>query len=1228
MNSWSNYVGQDIAGRYRLESLLGVGSFGPVYAARDGKTRQAVMLRLLPAELGGNSAFDVTVLTGFRHPQAVAVSEVGVFEETRYVVLSRAVGQRIQVRDPWPVERVLDFVRQVSAPLIAFHKQYDLQHLHLHPGNVFVAEASGKPHFQVADLGLASQVGAGPLILSAIRERRTTPEFLSPEQLQGNVPSSQSDVYAFGAMVFQLFSGLPPFPYSGESLSAYALHVAKTPPPRFRDVSDQLNIDSYLESIILRCLAKKPEGRPGSIQEFVESYEMAYRDFQTRTLSGLKLSQLDESRPNEFRETNPSSSPVGQVPPKPSLPPSPPSPVSLPPKPADPTALPASDMFPSTLLPPVRNDEIPYRALPHGTDTQVALPRGSGVSSAVLHESQAILQMISPQLSPWSGMGGTASKPDAPKSQPGADVLPANSEPSRPAAPPLEDRVAHEQPMGTLLSNDSPSASISHVSEPSRREASSAPPSATFQRPRESERDQFPSVNSRGSGSRTPVDSSQTMSPSFEPLPETPSVFGSQADSNLTMQMQKDWLRSQLPAAATPSIAPNSQTPVRFESKASGLPKVVLLLAVAILVAVGSALFYGRVVAQRIDNVVTKCVAKQDFKQAKTVLKQTHPLARVWLNPDEKIQQLLTNGLVRVGELRKERNIAEAVLLTGQLDVAFALKSQSDSEESPKLAEEPLKDVEEPRRIRQKLALELQNDVLSLASDKRLDDAWAKLNGEVETKFRKVAKMLFAEKILSAENSDFDVKAVKREILLKGFELAKQHTAEGEHEDAFKVLETWHKRLGTDDAIEPPDKERLKVKRCEARVRMTLLAANEASRPGLGRFRDAIEMLDKLLGELDRDSCTQHRPAVLLERGQIKLAEAQTKSDFVTETTKRFEDSRKDFDDALSALGQQPTDTSDLPTKSDVLQARSAMRLARGMWHKSRDSKDDRPTQPLLEAVRDFKAALADVPNLVEAQRHLKEIRESAQSSALEAFASAQATKSPTEADQFYCEAIRRLTLVIDGSLSQEDDGMARSARLLRGLASSSFKSPDYENGIADLSQAVIGVPESQLAEVSEHLAADFDAEQRIHWGRRWIAVARGRLAWLVATCDQAELREQAKSKIRPVDLALLAVQSLEDLVLDVERGVLKVEDNNATMLLIDRGEAWKSHVVALMDAGDFESAIKRILIAQSKLEPKDKVWKADLSAILEQLQVGFAQKDLPFRIKSPIGPVRPCRQE
>lgn len=1099
MNSWSNYVGQDIAGRYRLESLLGVGSFGPVYVAQDGKTRQAVMLRLLSAELGGNSAFDATVLTDFRHPQAVAVSDVGGFEETRYVVMPRAVGQQIQVRASWPAERVLDFVRQVSAPLIAFHKHYDLQHLHLHPGNVFVDESSGKPQFQVADLGLASQVGAGALILAAIRERRSTPEFLSPEQLQGKVPSSQSDVYAFGAMVFQLLSGSPPFPYSGESLAAYALHVAKTPSPRFRDVSDQLNIDSYLESIILRCLSKSPDGRPGSIKEFVESYEMAYRDFQTRTLSGLKLSDLEELQRDDFGSANPPAPKVSQTPPKAALPPSVPAPTSPPKQPSAATALPASDMFPSTLPPPARNDKIPYNALPHGTDTYVAPPKGSGASRAMLDESQAILQTVNPKLSLWSGMGDEPSKPAAPSSPPHTAVPPANTEPPRPAAPPPENRSAREQSTGTLLSNASEPAFASRVAEPPRRETVPAPPPATDQRPREPERDQSPSVNSRAVGPRTPIGSDQTMSPTSQPQAQpqaqAPADFGGHNESNLTMQMQQDWLRSQLPAAAPSSIAPAAPPKARFKSKTSGPPKVVLVLVVALLLAAGCTLFYGRVIAQRVRKEAAAYVAKKDFKKAKTAIQKIHPLTRVWLNRVEELQQLLTSGLERVAELRKEQKVAEAITLTGQLDLAFSPKSPKDteeplkdSEESPKDSEVPLKDAEEPRRIRQELAQELRKEALGLASQKDLKGALAKLEDEVETAFQTVAKVL-------SESSDFNVNAAKVEIFRKVFDLAKQHSAEEQHAEAFKVLETWYKRLGTDDAIEPNDKVKLKEWLCEARVRKTSHEAKEEARPGRERFHAAIEMLDELLQKhLVDESCAQHRSAVVLARGQIQLAWAKTKSDSVTETTRRFENSRKDFDEALSALGQQPTDTLVPPTKSEVLQARSAMRLARGLWHESLVS-TDKPTQPLLEAVRDFKAALADAPNLLEAQNHLKAIREKALPDAREAFGSAQTTKNQTEADQLYCESIRQLTLVIEGSLSPEDDGMARSARLLRGLASSTLKSLDYENGIADLSQAVIEVTESQFAEVGEHLAADFDAEQRHHWGRRWVAVARSKLA-------------------------------------------------------------------------------------------------------------------------------------
>lgn len=1201
MNSWSNYVGQEIAGRYRLESLTGVGSFGAVYAAVDTKAHHAVMLRLLPAEMVGPATFDATVLTDFRHPQAVAVSDVGGFQDSRFLVMPRVAGARIQVRDPWPVERVLEFVRQVSAPLIAFQKLHDLQHLHLHPGNVFVEESAGKPRYQVADLGLASQVGAGPLILEAIRERRTTPEFLSPEQLQGNVPSLQSDVYAVGAMLFQLLSGLPPFPYSGESLSSYALHVAKTPPPRFRDVNDQLNIDPYIESIILRCLSKSPEARPGSIQEFVDAYEMAYRDFQTRTLSGLKLSELD-ALPAELPVATPAT---------PIKPTSPPVRVPAP--------LPASDMLPDARQLPARNEQIPYRALPHGTDTMVEMPRGQMASRAVLQESQAILQTVNPQLSPWSGMGGESPKPSAPSQPPRPPAgrsMPENSPPPQPPA----EKISSQEPSMGMLGTMSPNVLQEppvNAGAPQRREVFPSPSPEAFQPPREPEwgrssSGSVPIADARVSRGDDRRHADQTMSPASESVLETPSDFGGRNDANLTMQMQQDWLRSQGLATAYKPVANAPTAPMRQNVKRLGPPNAVLILLAAIVVAVSGLGLYGYMAKERVHKQVEEFVTKDQYNEAKDALRMAHPLVGIWINRDDAIEQLLTDGLKQVEQRRESKDLAAAVKLTGELEAAFA--------------KEDMKQADQPKKIRQELATVLRDQVLELAGSEQLKLALEKAETSDEADaFRKVAN----HKKLPDSSSDFDVVEVKRAIFRKVFVLADKHTENGNQASAFKVLDAWRQKLFTDDHILLEDREKLKERHCEARVLKTLDDAREEARPERARFVEALGMLDNLLRELGTGSCSRRRPAILHAQGQLRLAWAETKVGTESEIGKRFEDSLTDLTEAIEELEKQPAEVSASripPTKTEVLKTRAAVSLARGLWNESRTSVD-KPTQPIRDAIRDFKAALVDAPKLEEAQHRLQVIRETAQPVALEVFGTAQTTKSPAEADRLYCDAIRQLTLVIEGSVSQEDDGMARSARLLRGLARSSLQAPDYENGIEDLSLAVTDVSESQLADVSEHLAADLNSDQRIHRAKHWFAVARARLAWLAATCDQSDLREKTASKIRPVELAQRAAQALEDLINDVDRGSVKFEDKGLS-LAKDCSEAWKAHVVALMNSGEFEEARLRINRAQSYLVSKDEVWKADRWAFLEHLRKDFVQKERPYRVKPPTGAIGQCSRE
>lgn len=1200
MNSWSNYVGQEIAGRYRLESLLGVGSFGPVYAAVDGKARQAVMLRLLSAELSGNSSFDVTVLTDFRHPHAVAVSDVGGFHESRFLVMSRATGVRIQVRDPWPVERVLEFVRQVSAPLIAFQKRYDLQHLHLHPGNIFMEESAGKLRFQVADLGLASQVGAGPLILEAIRERRTTPEFLSPEQLQGNVPSLQSDVYAFGAMLFQLLSGLPPFPYSGESLSSYALHVAKTPPPRFRDVNDRLNIDPYLESIILRCLSKSPEARPGSIQEFVEAYEMAYRDFQTRTLSGLKLSELD-ALPAELPVADPAT-PI--------------KPTSLPVR--VPAPLPASDMLPDARQLPVRNEQIPYRALPHGTDTMVEMSSGQMASRAVLQESQAILQTVNPQLSPWSGMGGESPRPSAPSQSPQPPADRSIQETPRPPQPLTEKIPSQEPSMGMLgtmspsVSQDSPTSPVA----PPPREVLPSPSPREFQQAREPEwgRSSSGSMSSDDSRVSRGVDqhrADKTMSPISEPILETPSDFGGHNDSNLTMQMQQDWLRSQ-GLATTYKPVPNAPvTPNRQSVKRLGPPKPVLVLLVAIVVSVSGLGLYGYMAKERVRKQVEEFVTKGQYLEAKDALRMAHPLVGIWMNRDDAIEQLLTDGLQQVEQRRESKDLATAVKLTGDLESAFA--------------KEPMKRADQPKKIRQELATVLRDQVLELAGTEQLKLALEKAESSDEADaFKKVAKKT------QTSNSDFDVVEVKRAIFRKVFVLADKHSENGQQGSAFKVLDAWRQKLNTDDDILSEDKEKLRERHCEARVLKTLDEAGEEARPGRARFLEAEGMLDSLLRELGTGSCSRRRPAILHARGQLRLSWAETKVGSESEVGKRFDDSLKDLTEAIEELEKQSADVSVSripPTKTEVLKTRAAGLLARGLWNESRTSVD-KPTQPIRDAIRDFQAALVDAPKLEEAQHRLQVIRETAQAAADEAFQLARMESSQAKADNHYCDADRQFTLVIEATLPGKDNTLGEYARLLRGLVRSSFKEPDYSNAIADLAQATLPLTERRLIEVGEKLMPETDAQTREFQLRYLVAVSRSRLAWLVATCRHDDIRNEAKNHVDANEQAQRAQATLMEMIVENESGRLKLNDELLDKLRKDACYARKALAMTWADLEQFDKARLVIETLQGSLDPDAKGWESDERVDLKRLLQNHVEKRIPYRVAPSLGTARHCSEK
>lgn len=1170
MKSWSDYVGQEVAGRWRLLSLVGVGSFGAVYAAEANRTGNPIAIRLLDPRIGGASTFDASVFTGFRHAHAVEISDVGPFEETQYLVMRRAAGTPLKVREPWAGDQVLEFVRQIGTALIEFQKKFDLQHLHLHPGNVFVEVSPGqKPRFQLADLGLASQVGAGDLILEAIRERHTTPECLSPEQLQGHVPSSQSDVYAFGAMLFQLLSGTPPFPYTGESLSAYALHVDKSLPPRFSDVSDELEVDAYLESLVLRCLSKKPASRPQSIRELVDSYEAAYREFQMRSLSGMVSPFHDADTQHTQSPSRNSieqftSSPVdASVAPSASARPvnssanarmEPPAPV-------------AGDRHSAAPLNDLRSEADKTSPTFRREDSTYELPpapaKPSERTSEILRKSEAILEDVDSHLDLWAGLQ---------RPEDSSDVRPTDEELSEedsfyapdpaPNAPPKPTPTPYRSPP---TCESWPEATSGSSPKPSRVEQTLNPASAPVAATRHESMDQTPM-------------------PGF-------------LSSDGTVALQQQYLQ-QLGMPSSPRST--EPTPFRQRPKRSGPPKIVTGLFVAVVVLAAGLLIYGQVLSGRLRSEISQLAEESRYEDAKTKLQSSHILTRLWLDQETEWEAVLAAGLERARDWQKSNKLSEAVRETERLEATFGR-------------------IDAAQEIRKEIAEILRQRVLDKA--KQLNPIAAL--DEMDASLSELAKAF-----QSRATPEFDTDRVKGDVFAKGLEIARKKSSEGNLEEAVRVLEKWDRAFQDESAISENEKQELQDFLCETRMRKGFAEATRETDATPARFAGAIGILTTLENELDAGRCSSRKPEVLRRRGEIfhSWAESQTGSD--TDIADRFSRAIADFSTVLKSLEQRSS--GDFKALHDVtLAARANSYWTRGRWLESRAK-----NQPvaLLPVIQDFKASLEDIPQRPELRQRLSALREQTMRDGLEALGSAQLEDNSAAADDKYCEAEQWLTVAIAACVSREDDPILRLARLRRGLARSSRRIPDFAHAVEDLASAVVDATELHLTEIGKQTMSEVDSEDRQRQLRYLFAVGRSELAWLLATWPDDRERNAARGTIDVVEQSAKAVEVLAELSRSIDNGNLKA--NNAMLrdqIFHDGCMARRARIAALADRDQFArakielGALQGDIGSQNNQSETAKALLSKLVRDLEEMRAQAIEKNRPYRTSYPIESAKKC---
>ncbi len=274
--------GWSINGRYRVVRLVGKGGMGEVYEAEDSEAGRRVAVKTVLPELLGNRKIlqrferESELSRRIRHPGVMRIFEVlttsrpGGSESVPCMVMELLDGETLADRliDGRLVEpgEAVDLACQMAAALTAAHRA-GVVHRDLKPDNVFLVPEDGGTRVVLTDLGVALRATAPPKdeSLTASNVLLGTPDYMAPEQLELEKATPASDIYTLGLVLFEMLTGKPPF--EAETALKTVFKRMEEEPPSPREVLPDL--DPRWETVILRCLARRPEDRFKEAQDVI-----------------------------------------------------------------------------------------------------------------------------------------------------------------------------------------------------------------------------------------------------------------------------------------------------------------------------------------------------------------------------------------------------------------------------------------------------------------------------------------------------------------------------------------------------------------------------------------------------------------------------------------------------------------------------------------------------------------------------------------------------------------------------------------------------------------------------------------------------------------------------------------------------------------------------------------------------------------------------------------------
>src|ERR1700693_3854718 len=259
-------------GPYEILSAIGAGGMGEVYKARDTRLDRTVAIKVLPVHLADRPELrerferEARPIAALTHPHICTLFDIGQQDGVDFLVMEYLEGETLAQRllkGPLPLEQVLQYAIETADALDKAHRK-GVTHRDLKPGNIMLTKSGTK----LLDFGLAKlkqevapanvQLSQLPTANDPLTAQGTivgTLQYMAPEQLEGKEVDARTDIFAFGAVVYEMATGKRAF--EGKSQATLIARILDSDPPPMSSL--QPMTPPALDRVVRKCLAKEPE---------------------------------------------------------------------------------------------------------------------------------------------------------------------------------------------------------------------------------------------------------------------------------------------------------------------------------------------------------------------------------------------------------------------------------------------------------------------------------------------------------------------------------------------------------------------------------------------------------------------------------------------------------------------------------------------------------------------------------------------------------------------------------------------------------------------------------------------------------------------------------------------------------------------------------------------------------------------------------------------------------